>query len=295
MKFSNLAKFLLLLSLLVPINSIVAQNTVIVATIDNQVITKSELSKYKKFRAVINEEAINHSQAIKEIIERELIFKTAKNYNISIPQAKINSQIENISIAQKVTFNKIKKNKLLRQLKLEVEKNAIWKIIITELIKKEYDSSLTDMQVVEILESIDIFAIKVKLNLTQYSIIYNEENIKKIKNLHSNFKNNSKYYKKNIKELYPQVSTVKLGWITQNDINKDIFNKISKTPLMKPSQIIINNNKAMFFFISSRKLSNKISKDSMKKAITEIEKDMIYNLGNKFLEDIKRNSYIEIY
>ena len=244
MRLSDLTKFLFLLAVIfIPINTVTAQNTVIVATIDNQVITRSELSEYKMFRVILGDKAITDSQAIQDIIQRKLIFKSAKKFNISIPQTKINSQLEDISIVKKSKFNKIKNSKLIDQLKLEIEKNAIWKIIISELITKEYDSSLTDMQVVEILESIDIFTINVKLNLTQYSALYNEKNMKAIKTLLDNFKKDKKYYKKkDIDKIFPQVNIVSLGWVTQNDINEDIFNKISSTPEMRPSEIIINNN-----------------------------------------------------
>lgn len=268
--------------------------TQIVATVNKKAITSQDVTSYQKLYNIIDGKFVTKSRAVENIINKELILKASSNLNINILNTEIDKSVEIYRKKYSNIFKSLAKNNMLKLFRTEIKISLITSKI-AQALNSSSKSNITDGELKEALESLNLYNESYKLYIVQIKksktvardefinirkkIISSEDSIKKVD-----------YYNQEGK-----IGISDLGWLNRSDIDINLYQKLIKLNPGGASAIIYSNNKSFFYFLSKKVMSSNINTTSIKQAINHIQKQKILKLNSKFFEKLKKDSYIEIY
>ena len=277
-------KFLVIFFYFVFINLSGASN--IVASVNNIAVTKYDLNNYKKIFALKNDELDNYLMMLK----RRLI---ALENNVKI------------SDQEKEMINKNKKD-LAKQLGVKkflgsdfldfvIESNYLWSKYIETVLRPSIN--ITDSYVDNVIEYMDRENIKIKYNLSEIVLYYNnveqklksEEKINKIYEVLdiNNFSKMAKSYSNSLSAKDGGL----VGWVFENDLNKNVISMLKNVENSITKPICIGDNSGMCIIFKINK-KEKIFDTSQELRMQIKNFIFIQLLENKIMDVLNNSNFV---
>ena len=308
MIFKKIQYFLILVLLFSFKSHLIADENKIIIKIQNKIITSFEIKNKINTSLILRDLEINQTNInkMKRIALNELIdlrikqIEIEKVESINLEKIDISNQLKSISSGD---IDKLKNKFLVNNLDLDLFLNEIklqvaWQKIIFSVYnsKVKIDKTEINLEVQKIVEK-NIGFNEYKLSEIELNYNNNSEIEEKILEVKRNFKEFG--FKKTIAQLSIAESAInkgELGWVSENALSKNIFNKLENLEINKLSEPIITPKKILFLVINEKRKANKIEIDpnKLKLDIENKRRNELFNLYSKsHLSKLKNNSLIE--
>jgi parvulin-like peptidyl-prolyl isomerase len=307
-------KIILILALIFPLQAlsqISASQNYIVAKINNKAITSSELLdryRYVVLIAKLSEKTQSNSDLLKaqildKMIDEELIRQEAKALNIEASADEIKEAVEIISNQQKKNSNQMKfflngKGISFENFVKQVESELLWSKIISQNLSAKI--KVSDVEIRELFEQ-EKFNVSVRKFLLSELVISKD---KALGNMAQSFANglvselkNGANFSNMVKQFSTGFSSEnggEIGWVSQNEIDKKIYEEVSKLKKGGYSNPILLSDGYHIFKLVDAKVENKIHDQDLKAARNIIFSRKLQTAAKGYLIDIRKKSYVEI-
>ena len=230
------------------------------------------------------------------LIDEKIKIQESKKIGISISNKDIERGINIIEKQNNMDKGQLKiklkeKNISIHTLTEQITGEILWQKLLSRKILPQIAVTENELEEALKIEKNNLKIINTKFNLSQIifekKLKINDKKIyKSIKNI-----NNCPDFEKKGKLLGAKIST-NLGDININDTPKIIKNALNKLNIGDKTNLITTSNGIQIFMICDIKVVD--SSKQKNKVRQQIARKKIFNLSKKYLDDIKRNSVIDI-
>lgn len=299
-------KIAFIFTLLFSLNSFAAQNY-IVAKVNDTAITRQEL--LDRFRVIVKIAGINIrsksdrkiflSQSLEKMIDNEIVRQEGKKLEISVSSAELDETLDLVALQQKQSRKQIKNYFKRNGISFDsyvkqVESEILWSKIVSGVIRPRV--KVTEVEVRELFE-------QKKLNTSTKKFFISEVVIPKGKNakllsqkLVSELKGGASF-RNIVKQFSSSISSEndgEIGWVAQGDIDKNVYNAISKLKKGEYSKAINLPDGYHIFKVLDVKIDQIIPSKEMKVAKDIIFERKLRSAAKGYLMKLRRNAFIEI-
>ncbi len=279
-------------------------NNIIIAKVENKIISNLDLKSKILSTLILSNKAINQEninkikkQSLELLVDYQIKKIELSKFNYKVNQAQLNSYLNSISSNN---INKLKDTFKNNSVDFEVfldEVNTEFKwqkyiyqkysnniVIDDNIIEEEIEKQLKNFNVPEY-----------KLAKIEIILSNNSTDNTKIDQVMNHIKNYG--FADALKIFDPDsfVSKNELSWINSKSLSKEVHNSISNLEIGQTSQIIKSQDSAIILKLMDKKYT-KISKteiEKLEKNIVNQKKNELFNLySNSYLSKIKNSSYI---
>lgn len=283
----------------------------IVAKVNDVAITNLELSdRYQFVTYSANIKSFSKSeknnllnQIIDKMVDEELIRQDAAKLGISNTQSEIQDAIDIFAIKQKRTSAQLRIALLKKGISYEnyskqIASELLWSKIISNVIRARVKT--TEVELKEFLEQQKISIDVRKLKIAQIYIPKKKssKNAKKIANkLAKELKKGADFetiVKQFSADSYLSQNNGEIGWVSQSDIDKRIYSKVSKLKKGQYSNPILLNDGYYIFKLLDAKIEENIKEQDLELARKAVFIRKLENLAKGYLQDLRKKSFIEV-
>jgi peptidyl-prolyl cis-trans isomerase SurA len=263
----------------------------VVAKVNNQIITNVDLINGYNFFLSNLKISVNSNQersriieqVINKLIDEELIRQESVKLGTDVTKQEIDDILKSL--------NKPGASDTYRK---QIATNLAWNKIVDQQIKPRI--KIYDSEVAEFFEEKKINQNISQFLLAQILISNNNGSLKMAQEICNKLRNGA-----NFNEMVAQFSDLSarennglLGFVGQEDVDKRIYNAISKLEKNQYSDPIVLEDGYHIFKLLDKKLSTKLSPDDLNLANNAIFNQKLQILAKGYLSDLRRNSFIEI-
>lgn len=311
--FFKIAVFFI--SLLISIESSSAASkeaNFVVAKVNNKIITNLDLAD--RYRFVMLSSKISNisaedkknllSQIVDKMIDEELIRKEAENLKITVTSDEIADAIELTALHQKQNAVQFKLSLITRGISFEnyakqVESELLWSKIIFDVLKLRV--KITDVETKEFFEqqklNINVKKLHIAEIFIQSPVSHGNSSELLAKKLvlelrkGANFKNMVKQFSR---DSLSAEHDGEIGWVSNNDIDKKIYQEISKLKKGEYSDPIFLSDGYYIFKLIDSKVETKIAEQDLNAARNNIFMRKLQSLAKGYLMDLRKKAFIEV-
>lgn len=294
--------------LLSDVNDAVASkfNKAVIARINNQIITKTDLDDRYSFIILTSNLRINSpqekqillSRIVDKMVDEEIIRQEAQSLGIEVNDAEIGATInQNLKQSnQKVEDLKgffAANNLSFANYEKQIMTDLLWTKIITQHLRSKV--AVSDSEVKEILEQNNIDANITKFHLAEIFIPKKSDNDRKIaEKLAEELKKGVDFDK--IVQQFSSNTAQKngdLGWVDAKSLSKAVFDKISKLEKGQYSDPILLDGGYHIFKVLNKKTVNEIGENDLQAARNIVFINKLQVVAKSYLMDLKKKYFIE--
>lgn len=292
--------------LFLTISSFAAENGVIVARVNNKVITKTDLEQRYLFALSFSKIKINSTdektlllnQIIDKMIDEELILQEGGNMKIEITQSAIDDATESLALRQKKTVSSFKNFFIERKipvkiLERQIEADLIWSKIITNSVRSKI--KIGDSEVKEFLEP------RVDVGITKFLIaeifIPNEDNAKLFATkLVTELRNGANFnvIVKQFSRSHSAENNGEIGFVSKLDIDKKIYEAISNLEKNQYSDPVFLGSGYYIFKMLDKKIITEIKESDFLEAQKQIFSRELEIESKSYMMELRKKSFIEV-
>lgn len=287
-------------------------NSFVVAKINSKVITNLELTDRYKFvllssqMNVISDQDKKSllNQIIDKMVDEELIRQEADSLKIAVTNDEIQDAIELVALRQKknaVQFklSLIQNGVFFENYAKQIESELLWSKIISEVLRSKV--KITESETKEFFEQ-QKFDINVKkLFIAEIFIPKDEDSSNHAasisRKLVSELRNGADF--RNIVKQFSRDSLSaehhgEIGWVSQKDIDKKIYEEVSKLKNGEYSDPILLTDGYYIFKLIESKVETKIEDQDLNVARNNIFMRKLQNVAKGYLMDLRKRAFVEI-
>ncbi len=280
----------------------------IVANVNNQAITYFEvidrfnyITYFSKFRTNSKEEKdIVMNQIIDKMVNEELIRQEGKRMGLEVPENELKSVISAIADKKKQNYSQFKqsfnKNNIsFSNYERQIEADLIWSKIISQALRSKI--KVDDHQINEFLEQNHIETKLSKFLIAEIFIPKGNDAKELSQKIYEELINKGDFedFVKQFSQSPSSQNDGKIGWVSQNDIDKKLYEAIKNLAKNQYSKPIFLTDGYYIFKILDKKISNQIKDEDRKNAYNRLFMKQLETASRAYLMELKKNSFIEIY
>ena len=281
-------------------------NDVIIAKINNKIITKFEVND--RYRFVIaasgikiktsEERRILRNQIIDKMIDEELIRQEATRVKLNVGKQELADALELVALRRKENTTQFKlffvKRKLsftnyLKQLETEI----LWSKITSQLLRSKV--KISDVEVREFFEQYQLDSDVRKFFLSEIVIAPSNDSKKLATKLVNELRDGADF-KAIVQQFSSSISSEnngEIGWVSQNDVNKKIYQAISKLRKGGYSDPVFFEDGYHIFKLLDAKVESDVSERDLQAAKNKIFNSKLQNLSKGYLMEMRKRAFIE--
>jgi len=281
------------------INSIIVNNKSITNyEIKQRLLLSTKINKITTKQS-LEQKQLQQDQLINSLIEEELIRQNAHKLNITASDEDIKNFIAQTANKQHKTAQQwqkyLSKNNVdLAIYRKYVQSQILWFKIIEQRIKPKIQVSNLEMQ--EMLEQNKAHKFITKFLLAEIVIANNHQNQSAfMQNLYQQLISGANFVTL-VKQFSIDESAKKnglIGWFSQNDLNKKIYNSIENLQINDYSLPLQIGDNWYIFKIINKKSENEINDNQYNLLESAIMQQKINNIAKSYLQNLKNISVIE--
>jgi len=287
-------------------------NSFVVAKINSKVITDLELTDRYKFVLLSSQiKGLSDqdkksllNQIIDKMVDEELIRQESDSLKIAVTNDEIQDAIELVALRQKknaVQFklSLIQNGVFFENYAKQIESELLWSKIISEVLRSKV--KITESETKEFFEQ-QKFDINVKkLFIAEIFIPKDEDSSNHAagisRKLVSELRNGADF--RNIVKQFSRDSLSaenhgEIGWVSQKDIDKKIYEEVSKLKNGEYSDPILLTDGYYIFKLIESKVETKIEDQDLNVARNNIFMRKLQNLAKGYLMDLRKRAFVEI-
>jgi peptidyl-prolyl cis-trans isomerase SurA len=309
---SNKSRFLYFLITTNPffIVFFVAINAIASPTINSIIVNNQSISNYEIKQRLLLSTKINkittkqsleqkQDQLINSLIEEELIRQNAHKLNITASDEEVRNFIAQTAGKQHKTVQQWQQHLSKNNIDLAIyhkymQSQILWFKIIEQRIKPKIQVSNLEMQ--EMLEQNKANKFITKFLLAEIVIANNHQNQSVfMQNLYQQLMSGANFVTL-VKQFSIDESAKKnglIGWFSQDDLNKKIYNSIENLQINDYSLPLQIGDNWYIFKIINKKSENKINDNQYNLLESAIMQQKINNIAKSYLQNLKNISVIE--
>jgi peptidyl-prolyl cis-trans isomerase SurA len=287
-------------------------NSFVVAKINSKVITNLELTD--RYQFVLLSSQVNDfsdqdkkillNQIIDKMVDEELIRQEADSLKIAVTSDEIQDAIELVALRQKKNAVQFKLSLIQKGVSFEnyakqIESELLWSKIISEVLRSKV--KITESETKEFFEQ-QKFDINVKkLFIAEIFIPKDEDSSNHAagisRKLVSELRNGADF--RNIVKQFSRDSLSaehhgEIGWVSQKDIDKKIYEEVSKLKNGEYSDPILLTDGYYIFKLIESKVETKIEDQDLNVARNNIFMRKLQNVAKGYLMDLRKRAFVEI-
>jgi parvulin-like peptidyl-prolyl isomerase len=244
------------------------------------------------------------NQIIDKMVDEELIRQEADSLKIAVTSDEIQDAIELVALRQKknaVQFklSLIQNGVFFENYAKQIESELLWSKIISEVLRSKV--KITESETKEFFEQ-QKFDINVKkLFIAEIFIPKDEDSSNHAagisRKLVSELRNGADF--RNIVKQFSRDSLSaenhgEIGWVSQKDIDKKIYEEVSKLKNGEYSDPILLTDGYYIFKLIESKVETKIEDQDLNVARNNIFMRKLQNLAKGYLMDLRKRAFVEI-
>ena len=287
-------------------------NSFVVAKINSKVITNLELTDRYQFvllssqiKGLLDQDKKSLlNQIIDKMVDEELIRQEADSLKIAVTNDEIQDAIELVALRQKknaVQFklSLIQNGVFFENYAKQIESELLWSKIISEVLRSKV--KITESETKEFFEQ-QKFDINVKkLFIAEIFIPKDEDSSNHAaaisRKLVSELRNGADF--RNIVKQFSRDSLSaehngEIGWVSQKDIDKKIYEEVSKLKKGEYSDPILLTDGYYIFKLIESKVETKIEDQDLNVARNNIFMRKLQNVAKGYLMDLRKRAFVEI-
>ena len=294
----------------------------VLAKIDNQIITSIDLKDRYHFLLTISQISIDSkqekslllNQLLQKMIDEKLQLLEAEKLQMDLSQEQLNESVERIALSQGRNLKEFRsffrKNSISYQNYLQqIKSQILWSQIVNKVISPTI--KVSEIEVNELLELKKVKAQSLKFSLAEIYIPFNYQfDNKKMDaralatKLLRELKKGNKLFSKygddfaNLAEQFSRSATAEfggeIGWVGEEDIDKSIYEEISKIEIGEVTNPIAKGDGYYLFKLLDKKYINNLTPEDIEQVKDFIFKQKLQIASKSHLMDLRRKSFIEI-
>lgn len=278
----------------------------VVARVNNKIITTFEVEdRYQfvifasKMRAGSElERKMLRAQIIDKMIDEELIRQQAVSLSIGISNEEVANALEIVTLQHKqnpeqfkadLIKNNISFSNYLQQLETEI----LWSKIMSQVIRSQV--KVSDHEVGEFLEQYKA-EMDVRKFLIAEILINNKENSEKLASKLVDELRDGADFNNIVRQFSQSVSNEnngEIGWVSQREVNKKIYDVISKLKKGEYSAPVRLDDGYHIFKLLDAKVENNVSPQDFNAAQNAIFSAKLQNAAKGYLMEMRKKAFIE--
>jgi peptidyl-prolyl cis-trans isomerase SurA len=279
---------------------------IVVAKVNNKIITSFEVEDRYKFVLAASGIKIKNSednkilrnQIIDKMIDEELIRQESEKLKLSVSSEELRDAIEIVALQRKENPTQFKIFFVKRGLSFEnylkqLETEILWSKITNEVLRSKV--KITDVEVNEFFEQYQLNSDVRKFLLAEL-VIAPLENSEKLANKLSDELRAGADFKAIIKQFSSAISSEnngEIGWVSQGEINKKIYEAIFKLRKGAYSNPVLLDDGYHIFKLLDAKVETNISDQDLNAAKNKIFNLKLQNLAKGYMMELHKRSFIE--
>lgn len=284
--------------------SLSSAKTVIIARVNDKIITNYDLSDRYRFLKLFNRLKISknavQSRIIDKMIDEEIIRQQAKKLKITTSSNEIKGAIEGFARKKGVSYQKFKRSFAKKGISFQnfskqVESELLWSKIITKILRPRI--KISDLEIREFLEQKNQ-----ETDITQYKIaeifIPKQKDSKTlVQKLYLELKEGANFndFVRQFSQSDTAENNGEIGFVSKSDIDEKIYQEISQIEINQYSKPIFLQDGYHIFKLLDKKTSQKISDSQQNFAKQRIFMQKIKTSAKSYMMKIKKDAFIEIY
>lgn len=278
----------------------------VVARVNNKIITIFEVEDRYKFVIYASkmqagselERKMLRSQIIDKMIDEELIRQQAASLSIQTSNEELRNALEIVTLQQKknpqqfkeeLIKNNISFSNYLQQLETEI----LWSKIMSQAVRAQV--KVNDREVSEFLEQYKAEIDVRKFLLAEILVNSKESSEQLADKLVSELREGADF--NNIVRQFSQSVSAEnngeIGWVTQREVNKKIYDAISKLKKGEYTQPVRLEDGYHIFKLLDSKVENNVSEQDFTAAQNMIFSGKLQNAAKGYLMEMRKKAFIE--
>jgi len=284
--------------------ALMAQNLV-VAKINNKIITESEVNDRYRFVIAISGIGIKNSadqkllrnQVVDKMIDEELIRQDAQVLKMEVSADEVRDAIEILALQRKQNVAQFKAFFTRKAISFEnyikqVEAEILWSKIMSEVLRSKV--RISDFEVKEFFEQHRLNSDVRKFLIAEVLISGNNAPQLAHKLLEelragANFQTIVQQFSSGISAE----TNGEIGWVSQGDIDPKIYEAISRLNKNGYSDVVTLSDGYHIFKLLDAKTERKISDQDLSAARNQIFNAKLQNVAKGYLMDLRKKAFIE--
>ncbi len=280
---------------------------VIVARVNNQIITLKELEnridfsrKYVSESKTLTKKSLTYN-VLDEIIEERMIGQEGKRVNMAVSESDLSKIISKLRRSQSKLYKRLLSSKnntpSTKILENKVRASLLWSKILSELVKPSV-RNINNPQIIEALEELDRDVSEFKFNISQIKIKKFKGSKIIIDEIYQKLTNREGGVQKILKKYMDQgisLDFLNIGWVSKSTLDDQLYQALFANKDNDYTKPIALNEEYAIFRINKKVLSSNISEEDYRLAQSKIYKSLQISDGGGFLRNLRRRTFIEIY
>ncbi len=279
----------------------------IVAKVNNIAITHSELKdRIKLFLAISGfksgvekEEKIVKEAILSKIIEESLIRQKAESLSIKLTENELDRGLEIVALSSGLTVKKIKKilkndNLSFKIFANQVSAEILWSKIISYHIRPTISVSQNEIE--QTLKRADLVKKQESFKISEILIIDSKNSKILAQKIYEELSNDADFndMARNFSQSYNLENGANIGWVNKSQINKRIYDIISKLQIGEHSKPFKIGNNYRLFKLVDFKISKNFDQQDLSKVKNYLSDKKLKLQSKSYLMQLKRDAFIEI-
>lgn len=280
----------------------------VIARVNSKVITYLELMDRYHFvllASKINAKSIQDkkmilNQIMDKMIDEELIRQEAANMKIEVTADEIQTAIDDVALQQRKNAAQFKlslsqKNISVINYVRQIEADIMWSKIIADTLRPKV--KITDAEIQEFFEQQKLNTNITKLFIAEVFIPNGEKSAEISAKLVSELRSGADFrsiVKQFSRDSLSVENNGEIGWVSQKDLDKKIYDEVSKLKKGEYSNPILLADGYYIYKLLNTKFENKIEDQDLNVARNNIFMKKLQNIARGYLMDLKKKSFVEV-